>query len=65
VVEQVGDRDGEEPGAGGDDEVALEPPGGEADDDREADVEAADVGDQVPVVWRQLVDPVGEEGKSA
>ena len=60
---EVGDRDGEEAGAGGDQEVALEAPGGEPGDDREADVEAADVGDQVLVVRRQALDPVGEEGE--
>jgi hypothetical protein len=63
VEEQVRHGDGEEAGAGGDHEVALGTPGGEPEDHREAEVGAADVGDQVLVVGRQALDPVGEEGE--
>jgi hypothetical protein len=63
VEDEVDHPDEEEAACGGQHQRPLWSPGRPAGDEREAEVETADVGDEVLVVRGKQVDPVGDEGE--
>ena len=65
-VEEEVDAGGEEPGDGdGADQGAVEGPGGPGEEDGEAEIEAADVGDEVLVVRGSSSTQWARKGKSS